>query len=136
MQPADFNRVFRGGRKSGCGSFTVLALVNEKSHPRLGLAVAKRAVRRAVARNRLKRLIRESFRNGQRDLGGLDLVVLCKPGAARMSNADVRAALETHWRRLVARGRASAPPDLEVGDSTRSDRSTGTSLEDPPKRQL
>ena len=42
---------------------------------RLGLVVGRKAVSRAVARNRIKRVIRERFRRARPGPGGLDLVV-------------------------------------------------------------
>ena len=48
---------------------------NNLAHPRLGLIIAGKVVRRAVGRNRVKRLLREVFRARQQDLVGLDLVV-------------------------------------------------------------
>ena len=68
---------------------------------RLGLAVAKKHVRRAVARNRIKRLIRESFRRHRDLLEGLDIVVLVRPGVEKADNATLLAALNRHWRRLA-----------------------------------
>ena len=54
--------------------------VGTNSHPqaRLGIVVAKRNVRLAVARNRIKRLVRETFRHQQQRLNGLDIVVVVK----------------------------------------------------------
>ena len=43
--------------------------------PRLGLIVGKRAVRNAVERNRIKRVIRDYFRRCQHELAEYDLVV-------------------------------------------------------------
>lgn len=48
---------------------------NNLAHSRLGLIVAGKVVRRAVGRNRVKRLLREVFRTRQQALAGLDLVV-------------------------------------------------------------
>lgn len=45
---------------------------------RLGIVVAKRNVKLAVARNRIKRLVRETFRQQQQRLDGLDIVVVVK----------------------------------------------------------
>ena len=42
---------------------------------RLGLVVGKRAIARAHARNRVKRIIRDRFRRQRLRLGGIDLVV-------------------------------------------------------------
>ena len=72
-----------------------------RKQARLGLAVAKKHVRRAVDRNRIKRLLRESFRHHQQQLKGLDLVVLVKPGIHKADNAALLQSLEKHWKRLI-----------------------------------
>ena len=81
--------------------FSVLARVRSASHARLGLAVAKKRVRRANRRNRLKRLVRESFRENQNRLAGLDLVVVALAAADREPGAVLRSALERHWTTLA-----------------------------------
>ncbi len=70
---------------------------------RLGLAIAKKHVRRAVGRNRIKRLARESFRRQQDTLKGLDIVVLAKPGIEKADNPTLFASLQQHWKRLQKR---------------------------------
>ena len=67
---------------------------------RLGLAVAKKRLKRAVDRNRIKRLIRESFRQQRDRLKGLDIVVLVKPGIEKADNRTLLDALRRHWRHL------------------------------------
>ncbi len=58
--------------------FSVLAAQNTQPKARLGIVVAKRNVKLAVDRNKLKRLVRESFRQQQQQLNGLDVVVVIK----------------------------------------------------------
>lgn len=65
------------------GPITIFTVPNELGHCRLGLSVGSR-VGNAVARNRIKRLIREAFRLEQHELaavGGYDLVVTVRPHA-------------------------------------------------------
>ena len=78
---SDFDVAYARGRRLGDGFFTVIALRNEWGAPRLGLAVAVRVAGGAVRRNRLRRLIRESFRLHQASLPALDLVVSARPQA-------------------------------------------------------
>lgn len=62
-------------------------------------ASAKR-VRTAVGRNRIRRLIRESFRHVERHIAGLDVVVLVKDAAAKATNAEITTSIGAHWSRL------------------------------------
>lgn len=84
----------------------MLARSNDLAYPRLGLAVSRKVARSAVARNRLKRIVRESFRHHQVDFGGLDVVVMGRVGLVEPDNTVLTAALERHWRRLA---RSCAP---------------------------
>jgi ribonuclease P protein component len=60
---------------------------------RLGLAVSKKALRRAVDRNRMKRQIREAFRQRRARLAGQDIVVMVRREVATAERATVWAAL-------------------------------------------
>ncbi len=73
------------------------------STARLGITVARRAVPGAVSRNRLKRLVRESFRNRRWMMPALDVVVQVKSPAAAAGNEEIRVSLESHWQELEKR---------------------------------
>jgi ribonuclease P protein component len=79
---------------------TVLASPNTLDHPRLGLAISRKVARTAVARNRIKRAVRESFRQHQGRLHDLDIVVLGRNGVADRTGRELAAALEILWTRL------------------------------------
>jgi ribonuclease P protein component len=100
LRPAEFRRVFQQARRVQDGNFTILARANGGLPARLGLAIARKQIRRAVDRNRLKRLIRESFRHRQADLQGLDLVVMARSQARQRSNGELSDALARLWRSL------------------------------------
>jgi ribonuclease P protein component len=57
------------------GPFRAYAVANGEVGARLGLIIGKRHAKRAVERNRIKRVLRESFRNGRTTLPRLDVVV-------------------------------------------------------------
>jgi ribonuclease P protein component len=92
---------------------------NELGRPRLGLALARKSVRLATGRNRIKRLIREEFRRNQQRLPAVDLVFYGQSGLDRASAAQVRAALAEIWRRVIDRCAAS-PPSSRPGASSSS----------------
>lgn len=103
MGRADFRTVLRRNPISRDNCFTVFAISNGLRHARLGVTVSKRVAGRAVARNRIKRLVRESFRQTQWDIAGLDLVVVARPHAAATENPDLRLSLAWHWKNVTIR---------------------------------
>ena len=68
---------------------------------KLGLAVAKKRARRAVDRNRIKRVARESFRHRRAALGARRVVVMNRDAATTASRAELRAAIETLWDKVL-----------------------------------
>ncbi len=103
LDKAEYDAVFAEALKAGDQHFLLLARTNDKGHPRLGLAISKRQVRLAVQRNRLKRLVRESFRVRQHVLPGADVVVLARNGAVGTSSEELSAALDRLWKKLSRR---------------------------------
>ena len=97
---AAYDRVFKKARRSRDKCFTVLARPGTGT-ARLGLAISKKHCRKATGRNRLKRIIRESFRLHQLELHGLDIVVMNQPAATLASNRDLVASLEQHWKNCI-----------------------------------
>ena len=101
----DFERVFKRAQRSRGNALTVLARRSGRRKARLGLAIPRKQIRRAVERNRVKRLIRESFRCHQRLLQGLDVVVIGRSGLAEKDTEGVFRCLEKHWQQVSARCR-------------------------------
>ena len=102
-QPAEFRDVKRRGRKFADAFFSLSVLANHESYPRLGLSIATRTFGSAVARNRIKRITRESFRLNQHDLPPVDVMVSAREAASRARTADLRASLERHWKSITQR---------------------------------
>ncbi|MEM8984526.1 MAG: ribonuclease P protein component [Pseudomonadota bacterium] len=96
---SQFQHVFDNPVRSRDSFFTVLGRPSGQPTARLGLAVSRKTDKRAVMRNRLKRLIRESFRRQR--LPALDVVVITKPAAARAARTELTTSLEQHWQRLI-----------------------------------
>ena len=77
----------------------MLCRENENELARLGLAISKKNCRQATARNRIKRIVRESFRQHQDALAGLDIVVMNQPAAKTGTNQQLFDSLTGHWQR-------------------------------------
>jgi len=97
---SDFDAAYARGRRFGNGFFGVTALWNDKGWPRLGLAVAVRTAGGGVERNRIRRIIRESFRLHQHELPGVDLVVSARSQAKDAPPTELRASLATLWKKV------------------------------------
>ncbi len=75
IKGTEFAAVFAARRYLRSQSYLVMSLANDLGHARLGMVVAKRQLRRAVDRNRMRRIIRETFRLYSPELPALDVVV-------------------------------------------------------------
>lgn len=82
--------------------FHLRAVRSTAGQARLGLAVSRKVSKRAVARNRIKRVVRESFRVHRAALPALDVLVIARASAAAAENAALRADLDGLWRKLQA----------------------------------
>ena len=118
LNPTDFKRVFSRNVVSSDRFFKVLGRPNSSACSRLGMAVSRQIDKRAVGRNRIKRVIRESFRHSlqpQKEPGigtagegesirpdtGVDLVVLPRRECASICNRQLFESLDKHWLRIT-----------------------------------
>lgn len=98
INATEFKQVFAHPcARYGDSTMLVLGRKNDLGLARLGLAVAKKQIKKAVRRNRLKRLVRESFRQHLDLLQGLDIVVVARSGAEMVKNREMLDAIENHW---------------------------------------
>jgi len=111
--PAEFDRVFSAAERARIDWFLVMARPNECGHARLGLIVAKKQLRRAVDRNRVKRCAREAFRSIRAELPACDFVVrlIARPEPGQ-EGAGLSEALKRAGRRALAKWPASPAPPL------------------------
>lgn len=86
LTPDDFQHVFAKAEKFGNRNWTFIVRPNGAISSRLGLAIAKKQLQRAVWRNRVKRVAREAFRLHKNELSGYDIVVLGKKGMQDIDN--------------------------------------------------
>ncbi|MDH5517026.1 MAG: ribonuclease P protein component [Gammaproteobacteria bacterium] len=100
LKPAEFKRVFNAAKKVSDRHLTVFYSANDLNQPRLGLAISKKVSKRAVDRNRIKRLARETFRLQQPDLQYSDCIVLARPSAVKVDNKELNASFNKLWNKL------------------------------------
>lgn len=109
LVPGQFKAVFDSptGKVPG-KNLLILARDNALDHPRLGFVIGKKSVKLSVHRNRLKRVIRESFRHHQHLLAGWDVVIVARKGLGDTENPELHQHFGKLWKRL-ARLRAAQP---------------------------
>ena len=101
LTPTQFKNVFEQPFRASTPEIIILARKNNLEHPRLGLTVAKKHLKRAHDRNRIKRLCRESFRLSQHRLPSYDFVIVAKQGIGRLDNRTLWQILDKLWQRHI-----------------------------------
>ncbi|QAX82317.1 ribonuclease P protein component [Candidatus Pseudomonas adelgestsugas] len=97
----NFTAVFASPTNTIPGNSTLLlARKNDLNYPRLGLVISKKNVKLSVKRNRLKRLIRETFRLHQDKLIGWDIVIVARKGLGDIGNYKLIQHFGQLWKRL------------------------------------
>jgi len=102
---SDFDAAYARGKRLGNAFFALTVRRDDAeaaNGPRLGLAVAVRTAGNSGERNRIRRVIRESFRVNQRELPPVDIVVSARNRARGAPAAELRAALAELWKKVAA----------------------------------
>ncbi len=101
VKAEDFKQVFQHNRRIADDCLTLLVARSPGTQSRIGFAIARKQIRRAVDRNRIKRLLRESFRRRRQQLPPHDIVVMVRSKILSLTHGQILDRLEQHWRRVV-----------------------------------
>ncbi|MGP1924501.1 MAG: ribonuclease P protein component [Arsenophonus sp. NEOnobi-MAG3] len=102
-----FDYVFQQSQRASFPEISILGRLNELGYPRIGLSIAKKNIKLAHERNRIKRLTREYFRLHQHELPSMDFIILVRKGIADLDNQEITKILGKLWRRHCRLARAS-----------------------------
>lgn len=100
LSPPAFDRVYSQRRRVVNSLFSVNFAPNDLGYARLGLSIGGKVVGNSVARNRVKRQVREAFRKKAPGLPAMDFVVGARNGARTAHNAALREGLEGLWNQI------------------------------------
>jgi ribonuclease P protein component len=106
LTAGDFQQVFEDvSIKVPDQRILILARPNKLDHSRLGFVISKKNIRRAVKRNLVRRIIRESFRLNQHSLPNIDMVILARPGLGDLSHDELHRLAEKCWQRAIKKSK-------------------------------
>jgi ribonuclease P protein component len=108
---ADFTALRREGKRLASPCFQAQYRFTDSGLACLGMAVSRRVSKRAVVRNRIRRIIRESFRLSRNGLPVCHVLLIARTDAAARSRTELRSDLDSIWQRLAA---------LKAHDATRT----------------
>jgi ribonuclease P protein component len=100
LTKAEYKNIFDNSFKVNQKYLLALFKPNHKSYARLGLIVSKRSANQAVARNQIKRVVRESFRLINEQFSGLDIIVIARQQCDILDKANLRRGIEKLWEKL------------------------------------
>lgn len=103
LTPENFDNVFKKPIKASTPYVTILATYNSVGFPRLGLIAPKKQLKRAVWRNKFKRIIRENFRKSVYNLENLDIVVIAKSKVLEQTNKELDILVSKLWKTISRR---------------------------------
>ncbi|WLD58188.1 ribonuclease P protein component [Salinispirillum sp. LH 10-3-1] len=105
LTPGDYRQVFdQAVVKAGTAELFLLARsASNPDGPRVGFIISRKNVRRAVARNRIKRVVREHFRHLPADYPSLDIIVMARKGADKLPAETLHDAVQYLFRKLNKR---------------------------------
>ena len=90
LTPSEFREVFDAPeRKLHQSHLMAFVRANDQDKPRVGMAITKRKVPTAVARNLIKRQIREQFRTKALTLENKDIVFIVKKSIKDINNKEL-----------------------------------------------
>ncbi|BGI51243.1 MAG: ribonuclease P protein component [Arsenophonus endosymbiont of Ceratovacuna japonica] len=92
-----FNRVFKRQLRISYSKIIIFGCMNKLGYPRIGFNIAKKNVKLAHERNRIKRLIREYFRLHQHELPSMDFIILVRKGIDNLNNKKITEILCKLW---------------------------------------
>ena len=109
VSQSEFKSLFNQSEKVSQRYLLALYKPNQKTHARIGIVVGKRVANSAVVRNKIRRIVRESFRAHQVSLTGLDIVVIARQQCDSQDKIQLREGINKLWQKLITQYQKVSP---------------------------
>ncbi|MBZ1356643.1 MAG: ribonuclease P protein component [Candidatus Nealsonbacteria bacterium] len=97
----DFDRVFKEGKGVVSDEVVIKFIKNDLNNNRFGFIVSKKVSKKAVRRNRIKRVLREQVRSIIQDMSvGWDVIIIARPKISENKSSDVNQILGGVFKRI------------------------------------
>ena len=92
-----FSSVLSAQKKRFCGTFILYTHENSYDHPRMGIIISKKQVRLASDRNRIRRMVKETFRENIASLPNIDIVLIGLHPMQHLTGIEILRCIEKQW---------------------------------------
>lgn len=99
LKGIDVKKTFKGSKKISLDGGALFIKPNNLDYPRLGFIITKKNIRNATNRNKIKRVVRESFRLNQHILNGNDIIFVAYKGLAGITKDELKKCLVDFWKK-------------------------------------
>lgn len=100
LTSCEYREIFQRAHKISSDSITVFFKKNTINRARLGFIISKKYIKNSVDRNRIRRIIRESFRFSKLILKKFDIVILVKQKISRQDKKALRQKIDLLWEKI------------------------------------
>ena len=98
----DFKRVFKNGKGAQSANIFFKVRSNKEKTIRIGIIVSKKVARKAVDRNRIRRILSEGIRiHISKIKQGRDIVIVVLPGFDLQRTRDAEKTIHTLFKKLA-----------------------------------
>ena len=98
---AVFQYVYSKRQRLSGRYYLLYYLDNNIGHSRLGVVASKRSVKKAVIRNRVRRMVKEVFRRKKNRLPSFDLIFIAKARASEANSRELYKCINRLLEQLV-----------------------------------
>jgi ribonuclease P protein component len=100
LAPSAFKTVY-SNRQFGSSPLFTFNVLGAQANKKIGVTVSKKVSKRAVDRNRIKRIVKEFYRHHKTEINSAHIVITAKPKCVIATNKELTESLQELWGKLL-----------------------------------